>query len=503
MTPPRALADGVDRLLWESRALVIALIGPDLRIASASPHLDAVMGRAMAGEPAASLVTECQVQALANGLRGAGPEWTDMVLGLDVPNADAPLDYRIRVASRGHEILLVGEPAVMDRTTVDEQLLQVAEDLISEQRRISMDRDRLDRMARTDPLTRLGNRRRLDTTLGRRLAAASSTEPVSVVFADIDRFKAINDTFGHTAGDAVLRFVAEVLRGTCRAGDVVARYGGEEFVAVLPRTDVEGAGRWAERARSALASRLVPELGRPVTASFGVAEHRPGEAADELLARADAALYAAKQDGRNRVARATQPGEDAPVIVSPAPPGALAVSPAPAAFVHAPRLSEVLWQSSGIGVAEFDADGRLVSANGAFARLVGEGLEGRRIAELVVPAQAEAMRRYVADAGPDWVRGAFALATGRSGGPADRILWLRRTDLGLDLLVDVDPDPRESTQEPLLGLVDDLIEAQRALTRTHLRLQRALDDLDAASREVRRLQAIGRAADGRTPPPQG
>lgn len=484
MAHPALDPTGLDAPLWDSRTMVVAVIGPDLRIDRVSPHLASTIGRDVAGEPATSLVAPGQAEALRSALRDAGRDWTDRVVGLARGPGDLPLDYRIWVAARDGGIVLIGEPSVLDTSIVEERLLGVTDDLISEQRRITRDRDRLDRLTSTDPLTKLGNRRRLESDLAQRIAAASPSAPLSAVFADIDHFKAVNDEFGHPVGDDVLRFVSDLLGTTCRADDVVARYGGEEFVAVLPRTDLDGAARWAERARSTLAARRAPGLGRSVTASFGVAEFRAGESADDLLARADAALYAAKAAGRDRVARAAAQDQAEPTVGAPGPSEELPD------FGHAALLADVIWQSSGIGVAEFDEDGRLLGANRAFERLVGDGLEGRTLSDLVAGTQVEAVTRYVATAGPDWVRGEFGIATAPGAVPMDRVLWLRRSRAGLDLIVDVDPDLPEATEKPLLGLVDDLIQTQRELTRTNRRLQRTLDDLDAASREVRRLREI-------------
>jgi diguanylate cyclase (GGDEF)-like protein len=483
MTPRAALeVDGLGTLLWNSRAMVVAVIGPDFKILGLSPHLASIMGRQLEGEPATALVSAGQAEALADALGRAGPEWSDMVVGLAGAAGDVPLDYRLQLAVRDGCILLVGEPSTSATSMVDEQLLEVTDDLISTQRQMSQDRDRLARLTTTDPLTNVGNRRRLELDLVQRIAAASAGEPVSVVFADIDHFKAINDELGHAAGDEVLRAVSDVLVATCRADDLVARYGGEEFVAVLPRTGLDGALRWAERARSALAARREPRLGRAVTASFGVAEHRREESPDDLLARADGALFAAKGAGRNRVARAALLDGDEPTVAN-----------RPAALpdvADAARLSHIIWQSSGIGVAEFDGEGRLVGANRAFHHLLGEELEGRSLARLVASPQAEAIARFAADAGPDWVRGEFGLSTGPTAVPLDRVLWLRRTATGLDLIVDVDPDLPEATAGPLLSLLDDLIATQRELSHTNQRLQTTLAALEASALEVGRLREM-------------
>ncbi|HZH25669.1 MAG TPA: diguanylate cyclase [Azospirillaceae bacterium] len=180
---------------------------------------------------------------------------------------------------------------------------------------LSRERSRLDMQQRllqaatTDPLTELANRRALSETLGRELARARRLEaPLCVLAADIDRFKRVNDAFGHDAGDAVLKHVARVLASNIRAEDMAARLGGEEFCLVLPTTPIEGAVQLAERIRVAVASSPAETPAGPVnvTVSIGVAALAlPNEGEDELLKRADEALYQAKAGGRDRVEVAT------------------------------------------------------------------------------------------------------------------------------------------------------------------------------------------------------
>lgn len=158
--------------------------------------------------------------------------------------------------------------------------------------------------ATVDPLTGLYTRgfglQRLEETL--RLAWRTQTT-TSVALIDIDRFKQVNDSMGHAAGDVALRGVAGALRGAARITDVVVRYGGEELLVVLPATDALGASIAAERLRAAIAAFAAPFEGRTVrvTASVGIATASPGESPDELLRRADLALYRAKSEGRDRV----------------------------------------------------------------------------------------------------------------------------------------------------------------------------------------------------------
>ncbi len=159
--------------------------------------------------------------------------------------------------------------------------------------------------AATDPLTGLANRRRLEAELDRALVRASRFgRPVSVLMVDADRFKSINDRFGHGTGDAVLQSLAAALAAEARRTDVVARWGGEELCVLLDETDAPGAMLVAERMRAAVEARSVPGPEGPVkvTVSIGVAA-RPthGDTREILISEADHALYDAKARGRNRV----------------------------------------------------------------------------------------------------------------------------------------------------------------------------------------------------------
>lgn len=163
----------------------------------------------------------------------------------------------------------------------------------------------VERQALVDNLTGLANRRHCEEALAAELARAERFgTPLSVVFADLDEFKAVNDRHGHPSGDLVLREFANVLRETVREADVAGRWGGEEFLLLLPGTDAEGGARLAERVRAGIAERTVrgsDGASIRITCSFGVASYPAAETADELLAAADEALYEAKRSGKNRV----------------------------------------------------------------------------------------------------------------------------------------------------------------------------------------------------------
>jgi diguanylate cyclase (GGDEF)-like protein len=179
---------------------------------------------------------------------------------------------------------------------------------------VALDNARLhrivERQALVDGLTGLPNRRQCEETLAAELARLERFGgPLAVVVADLDWFKDVNDRYGHPSGDAVLREFAQLLQETLRDVDLAGRWGGEEFLLILPGTDLEGGARVADRIRSALAGRIVLSADGspiPVTASFGVAATPPASTAAELFSAADAALYEAKRNGKNRVETAPE-----------------------------------------------------------------------------------------------------------------------------------------------------------------------------------------------------
>ena len=179
--------------------------------------------------------------------------------------------------------------------------LQHANGLMAVQLRSALEKVELD--AATDPLTGQWNRRALDNILKRQVELQlAGNRPFSILMLDIDFFKQINDELGHMVGDDVLRAFAHRLRDDLRPGDFCARFGGEEFVVVLPQTALATALDVAERIRKCIAH--APLLEKPrvqVTVSIGVATREQGQSIGELLAKADAAVYCAKNAGRNQV----------------------------------------------------------------------------------------------------------------------------------------------------------------------------------------------------------
>jgi diguanylate cyclase len=159
----------------------------------------------------------------------------------------------------------------------------------------------------TDPLTGLGNRKYFDRMIDVAVQnALANNEPLSLLMFDIDHFKSFNDSYGHLTGDQVLRLVSNSLKQTIKGQDITARYGGEEFAVVLPNTALRQALTVADHIRRAVMAKELKKkstgeiLGR-VTISVGVSMLKPGDDTDALIERADACLYVAKRNGRNRV----------------------------------------------------------------------------------------------------------------------------------------------------------------------------------------------------------
>jgi diguanylate cyclase (GGDEF)-like protein len=196
--------------------------------------------------------------------------------------------------------------------------------------------------AATDGLTGLPNKRAVTDALKRTFAQAAMTKaPLGLLLLDLDHFKQVNDQYGHAAGDQVLASVGAALRSVLRNRDFAGRNGGEEFAVLLPDTDIAAALETAERVRAAIAEITLPGTDVPVTVSVGVAGFPDHANTLERLERlADAALYVAKRQGRNRVELASvEAGSDLPGPVLPGPVLPGPVLPAAAANGPVPRPS--------------------------------------------------------------------------------------------------------------------------------------------------------------------
>jgi len=204
------------------------------------------------------------------------------------------------------DTLVAATRKMSERSEELEKHLQVS---ATEIRTLRQNLESVQREAMTDPLTGLANRKAFDEKL--KEAARIAENGVCLLLGDIDHFKKFNDTWGHQLGDQVLKLVAFCLNENVKGRDTPSRYGGEEFAVVLPGTALQSACDLADQIRRSVESKKVVKkatgelLGR-ITMSIGAAEYRPGESLQDLIRRADAALYTAKRQGRNRVVPETE-----------------------------------------------------------------------------------------------------------------------------------------------------------------------------------------------------
>jgi diguanylate cyclase (GGDEF)-like protein len=289
----------------------------DRRRTPVAGRRDAREGLALVGEalaathnPRALLPVILNVITEATGAHGGQLVHEGREIGRvgDVDSARESVEFDLSAGDETRATKLVLHPP---EAGFAEETTKLAE-WLSSQAAIALENARLhdivQEQAMTDELTGLVNRRRFLAALESEIARARRLNgPVSVVLADLDDFKLINDRFGHQAGDEVLQAFADLIRAHGRDVDIAGRLGGEEFALLLPETDLDGAAAGAERlCRSLSKLRIWVGEGREVsvTASFGIAELAEDQSWNGLLRAADLALYRAKEQGKNRVARA-------------------------------------------------------------------------------------------------------------------------------------------------------------------------------------------------------
>jgi diguanylate cyclase (GGDEF)-like protein len=246
--------------------------------------------------------------------------WQPVIIGLRhadgriIKEADCPVAHCIKSGSQSFQRLLIaGRDGEI--LPVDVQCLPVIDDVgfkggatvvlrdASSETLLKERVQSLHEKAIRDSLTGVANRAEFDRVFAEAIRRhVQKGLPCSLIICDIDRFKGINDQFGHQAGDEALVSFATLLRRSCRHGDLVARYGGEEFVMVCEACSSQEATQVAEKVRQELAQTPLAELnGQFITASFGVTELQPGDTVETMLRRADRGLLMAKDSGRNRV----------------------------------------------------------------------------------------------------------------------------------------------------------------------------------------------------------
>ena len=194
------------------------------------------------------------------------------------------------------------EETHQEAITAKEEALRANAKLADANRLLEENEAQIRQLMLTDALTGLANRRHLNDKLNHETGRVKRYERnLTIVICDIDHFKAINDRYGHNAGDEVIKTFARIIQDNVRNVDFASRFGGEEFVMLLPETDPKGAGVLAHRIREELKAASFPGVDSRVSASFGIAAIEPGESGEQALQRADQALYESKNQGRDRV----------------------------------------------------------------------------------------------------------------------------------------------------------------------------------------------------------
>lgn len=248
------------------------------------------------------------VTGIVQGVRSATEEYNSSLQDVNATlNGDASPE---KVKEAIKKVSSNTQKMLQQNRALEEQL-EKSTGAIEELKR---DLENVRKEAMTDGLTGLANRKSFDSEIKRIAAEAQQNNQIfTLLMVDIDHFKSFNDNFGHQVGDQVLRLVARTLKDGVKGRDYAARYGGEEFVIILPETDINAGMAVGNSLRKTIATKDVINrstgdiLGR-ITMSVGVAEFVADEAIEDLLERADAALYTAKHNGRNQVAAAPTPG---------------------------------------------------------------------------------------------------------------------------------------------------------------------------------------------------
>lgn len=250
----------------------------------------------------AALHTELNsIMGAVNGYLSSSDEYSDSLKKVDAEISDTstPPDFKSIVSA-----------LLEENTKIRQQAASAYESLEKSQESIEQIRTELQETqdeAMKDQLTKIGNRRFFDATLENGLQEAEKTgEPFCLAIADLDKFKSLNDTYGHLVGDAVLKYFASLMGNVVKEPQVAARFGGEEFALILPNTKIEEASILVEKLRGQLEiSNLVTINNREpigtVTSSFGISTFVSGDTPAMITERADKLLYKAKEDGRNRI----------------------------------------------------------------------------------------------------------------------------------------------------------------------------------------------------------
>lgn len=303
---------GLERWLLNSDTVFALLLGSDGTIRLRNRAANRIFpGDSPSGIPMkiGDFMVCSDAESLARRLSGpAGPSDGHFRLNLSEGQND-PLTVEASLVDCSGEFLLLGAAEERhalrlqaERQMLANELSTMARELARKNKELEAANQAIERIARTDVLTGLSNRRTLDELLSREMDRAHRQhQPLTLILADVDHFKAINDTYGHAMGDRVLAALGRIFGSQVRPYDVAARLGGEEFVLLFPGTECHDGVAIAERLRRQVGTIQIPNGPERITISCGVATLMENDSAEAFLARADAALYRAKDGGRDRV----------------------------------------------------------------------------------------------------------------------------------------------------------------------------------------------------------
>ncbi|WP_201211314.1 diguanylate cyclase [Rhodocyclus purpureus] len=306
--------------LWADNSIdLVWNLGPDGVVTYISPSVERLLGYTQEEFRKLSLAEMFSPASYAIVAAGFADSMANVQAGRPVDFTARELEHRRKDGSyiwveitasgmydrKGRFLELMGITRDISARKLNERERQQARDaLAAANRALQESNAELQQLAATDVLTRLWNRRHFEQAASAAMGLAERYgDPLSLIMFDIDHFKSINDRWGHQAGDRVLIEMAQRVRASLRAVDVLARWGGEEFVVMMPHGGGNEAIQVAEKVREQVAAEPFPGVGT-VTASFGVSQFLVGESADSWIQRADEALYRAKREGRNRVVKA-------------------------------------------------------------------------------------------------------------------------------------------------------------------------------------------------------
>lgn len=305
--------------LWADNSIdLVWNLGPDGVVTYISPSVERLLGYTQEEFKRLSLAEMFSPASYAIVAGGFADSMANVQAGRPVDFTARELEHRRKDGSfiwveitatgmydrKGRFLELMGITRdISARKQNERELQQAREALAAANRALQESNAELRQLAATDVLTRLWNRRHFEQAASTAMGLAERYgDPLSLIMFDIDHFKSINDRWGHQAGDRVLIEMAQRVRASLRAVDVLARWGGEEFVVMVPHGESSEAIQVAEKVRERVAAEPFPGVGT-VTASFGVSQFVVGESADSWIQRADEALYRAKREGRNRVVK--------------------------------------------------------------------------------------------------------------------------------------------------------------------------------------------------------